>query len=221
MYLDSKLSDKQKKQKLGNVSTVCVVDYDKENGYFVLGLRDVMSREKIIIDLHDYMVARTNRIYPYSPCKYICVIERYEKHENYTLKNLSCFFEQQMWRFSRNDSLELLLESIKKDMKKENKRNREILNIQCNILHSSFALGSNSFLYYEYANAINEYGFWDAKYLAMMENAGVIIRKATREFARIRDINEIKGIVALEKEISKVIKIKQTVCEGWNNEKVE
>lgn len=58
MYLDSKLDDKQKRQKLGNLSTVCVVDYDEENQYFVLGLRDVLSGEQIKISLKDFVMAR-------------------------------------------------------------------------------------------------------------------------------------------------------------------
>lgn len=221
MYLDSKLDDKQKRQKLGNLSTVCVVDYDEENQYFVLGLRDVLSGEQIKISLKDFVMARKNIIYPFSPCKYLRVVEQYEKKEKYTYEVLHTFFEQQMRILHQNNSLEMLLGSIQNDMKKVHRKDRNVLNIQCNVLHSSFCLGSNSFLYYEYADSIKKYEFWCARNLDTMEKAGIIIKKATREFAKYRDVNEFKGIEVLEQALSEVISLKQKVCEEWQNEKME
>ena len=54
-----------------------------------------------------------------------------------------------------------------------------------------------------------------------MEKAGIIIKKATREFAKYRDVNELKGIEVLEQALSEVISLKQKVCEEWQNEKME
>ena len=76
-------------------------------------------------------------------------------------------------------------------------------------------------LYYEYADSIKKYEFWCARNLDTMEKAGIIIKKATREFAKYRDVNELKGIEVLEQALSEVISLKQKVCEEWQNEKME
>lgn len=98
------------------------------------------------------------------------------------------------------------------------RKDRNVLNIQCNVLHSSFCLGSNSFLYYEYADSIKNMNFGVQETWTRWKSRNNY-KKATREFAKYRDVNEFKGIEVLEQALSEVISLKQKVCEEWQNEK--
>lgn len=220
MYLNSGLTNKQKEQKLSNVSTVSIINYDEARKGFTLGLRDALQGEYIYISLDDYRKARKSIIYPFSPKKEISIIKSEGDGISIDEALLSNCFSEQMRIIKSNDSINNLIKCISEDMSQSFFANKDILNFQCNMLYSSFILGSNSFLYYEFASAAQDYSFWNDNQLELMKKMGTTVKRGIREFSKYRDDNETKGIKIIKQALNDIEKMKQEIFKEWKYDKM-
>ncbi|GEM_PF-3046653 len=173
------------KVKLTNISTTTILGYDECSNEFILGLKNVKTNKLITISVNNYIKARTQKIYPFSPYKGISIFKIKEKIH---FINTSLIEHHLINQFIiirddiiKNNLLELLSESNNSLAAfYDNKYIEDVISLQKGFLYISMAKSNTSGYMYEISDVIKKNKILSNNEIEKIELLGRNYKKTTR-----------------------------------------
>jgi len=182
--------------KMTNLSTAPIIEYDKNNDEFILGLKDGKTNKLITISIENYKKARTQEIYPYKPRNTICVVNLSNNikinDREYIIKHLKNQFKMLLSKTIQNEFLNYLTEdenTIKCFCGNANLK--DIIDLQKGILYISMSKGSTSGYFYEIADALKYNNLTSDNDIEKVRNIGRNFKRMARLLRYSNNVEEI------------------------------